>query len=213
MSTEYKTTLEGGHTIPIKPKTLNAFTLDDLAQFTREKSFPAGDSPDFRVLYVGRDDVAGALAYVVERATRSLKLNMFGYDSDPLNALIQSLIENEHVYVQGTLDKSQAGGVHEKKILESWSLAMKNSFAIGESATHQISHTKGGVVDGLVGFEGSTNWSASGEGEGIVLDGPQKPGFKAQNNTCAFFLHPVEVERFALELDVEHTTVLQQAKG
>ena len=192
--------------------TLQTFTLDELAQFTRERSFSPQESPDFRVLYVGRDDVHGALKYVLARCSRSLKMNMFGYDDDELNALIAHLVDSDHVFVQGTLDKSQAGGVHEAKLLATWDPAMRTSFAVGQSKTHQISHTKGGVIDGLVAWEGSTNWSSSGEGTGIVLgDGAkQVAGFKAQNNTCAFYVNPVEVEKFATELDEEHATVLQQ---
>lgn len=189
--------------------TLNSFTLNDLASFTREKSFPAADSPDFRVLYVGRDDVHGALKYLLARCSRSLRFNQFGYDDDELDTIIQGLVASEHVMVQGTLDKSQAGGVHEKKILAGWDSAMRNSFAIGQSATHQISHTKGGVIDGLVAFEGSTNWSASGEGTIVAADG-SNVGRKAQNNTCAFYVHPVQVSRFTDELDEEHAVALQQ---
>lgn len=192
--------------------TLNAFSLDDLAQFTREGSFPAGDSPDFRVLYVGRDDVHGALKYLLARCSRSLRMNMFGYDDDELDQIIRHLVESEHVYVQGTLDKSQASGVHERKILAGWSEEVRNSFAIGQSATHQISHTKGGVIDGLVAWEGSTNWSASGEGTIVAADG-SNTGRKAQNNTCAFYTHPVEIAKFTAELDEEHTTALRQARA
>jgi hypothetical protein len=189
--------------------TLNAFSLGDLAQFTREGSFPAGDSPDFRVLYVGRDDVHGALKYLLARCSRSLRLNMFGYDDDELDAIIRHLVESEHVYVQGTLDKSQASGVHERKILERWGEQVRNSFAIGQSATHQISHTKGGVIDGLVAWEGSTNWSASGDGTIVATDG-SNTGRKAQNNTLAVYTHPVEIAKFTAELDEEHTVALQQ---
>jgi len=77
---------------------------------------------------------------------------------------------------------------------------MRASFAIGQSATHQISHTKGGVIDGVVAWEGSTNWSASGEGDGK----------KAQNNTLAIFTHPVQIAAFSAELDEEHTVALHQ---
>ena len=180
---------------------LNSFKLADLAPFRREKSFPASDSEDFRVLYVGRDDVHSALKYLLARCTRSLRLNMFGYDDDELDQIIRHLIESEHVYVQGTLDKSQSTGVHERKILETWKPEMRNSFAIGESATHQISHTKGGVIDGLVAWEGSTNWSASGEGT---------TASKAQNNTLAVYVNPVEIATFTAGLDEEHMTVLRQ---
>jgi hypothetical protein len=189
--------------------TLQTFTLDDLAQFTKEKAFDPRDSSDFRVLYVGRDDVHGALAYVLSRCSRSLKMNMFGYDDDALNAVIVSLIENDDVFVQGTLDKSQSGGVHEKVILAGWTPKVRASWAVGQSSSHQISHTKGGVCDGLVGWEGSTNWSGSGEGTIVALDGSDT-GRKAQNNTCAFYVNPVEVNKFSCELDEEHAVALQQ---
>jgi hypothetical protein len=191
--------------------TLQGFTLDDLAVFTREGSFPDGDSPDMRSFYVGRDDVHGVLKYLFARCSRALKMNMFGYDDDELNTIIESLIADAHVYVQGTLDKSQAGGVHEKKILAGWSPEMRSSFAIGTSATHQISHTKGGVLDGVVAFNGSTNWSGSGEGAGIGLHGDANAaGYKAQNNTLDVYVNAVEIVKFATELDEEHATVLAQ---
>ena len=190
-------------------QTLIGFHLDDLAQFTRERQFSVDDSIDFRVFYVGRDDVHGVLKYLLARCSRSLKLNMFGYDDDELNQIIAGLIDNQHVLVQGTLDKSQAGGVHEKKILAGWDAATRSSFAVGQSATHQITHTKGGVIDGVVAWEGSTNWSASGEGTIVAADG-SNVGRKAQNNTLAVYVNPVEIQKFSVELDEEHTTVLQQ---
>lgn len=198
---------------PLPP--LATFNLDDLAQFTSEGVFSPSDSPDYRTLYVGRDDVHGALMYVLQRCHRSLVMNMFGYDDDELDAEIRRLILNDNVWVQGTLDKSQAGGVHEKKILATWDPKVRSSFAIGQSATHQISHTKGGVLDGVLAFEGSTNWSASGEGAGIVLKKgmPQNPGYKAQNNTLVFHVHPLQVARFTEELSEEHATVLQQEQA
>ena len=191
--------------------TLRGFSLDDLARFTRTGAFDADDSPDYRVLYAGRDDVHGALAYLLAHTSRSLRLNMFGYDDEELDAVIENLIENEHVFVQGTLDRSQAGGAHERKILAGWPEAVRSSFAVGQSATHQISHTKGGVIDGLVAWEGSTNWSASGEGTGIGLHGgANAAGYKAQNNTLAVHVNPAEVRRFQDELDEEHAVALQQ---
>jgi hypothetical protein len=42
---------------PAPSDTLQSFTLDDLAQYTREEAFGPTASPDFRVFYVGRDDV------------------------------------------------------------------------------------------------------------------------------------------------------------
>src|ERR1700678_1015951 len=97
---------------------------------------------------------------------------MFGYDDDELNDIIMAKVKDPEVTVVITLDKSQAGGVHEKTLIaadQKLNLAAYNShFVVGQSATHQISHTKGFVADGKVGAEGSTNWSASGEGTYIV---------------------------------------------
>jgi hypothetical protein len=185
----------------IPDPTLQTFKLANLAQFTREGRFDPRDSSDFRVFYVGRDNVHGLLAYLLGRCSQSLKFNQFGYDDSELDTAIRKLVDDEHVFVQGTLDKSQASGVHEKAILAGWDEGMRNSFAIGESATHQITHTKGGVLDGLVAWEGSTNWSGSGEGTD-----PKR----AQNNTLAVYTNPIEIQKFSIELDEEHATVLHQ---
>jgi hypothetical protein len=195
--------------------TLQTFQLDDLAQYTREGAFGPTASPDFRVFYVGRDDVHGVLVHLFSRVRLSVKMNMFGYDDDQLNQLLDGLTEDSSVMVQVTLDKSQATGVHEKKILQSDAAAdpagFAADFAIGQSDTHQISHTKGGVLDGIVAFEGSTNWSSSGEGTGISLNqAKQHPGFKAQNNTLAVYVNSYEIAKFSARLDYEHGVATHQ---
>ncbi len=195
-------------TAPSRP-TLQHFSLDDLAVYTAEQAFGPTASPDFRVFYVGRDDVHGVLMHLFTRVSLSVKMNMFGYDDQALNNLLMGLVQNPSVMVQVTLDRSQAAGPAEKAILSSDvsqdQEGFANDFAIGESATSQISHTKGGVLDGIVAFEGSTNWSSSGEGTGISLtSAKQAPGFKAQNNTLAVYLNPYEIAKFAARLDYEH---------
>lgn len=194
--------------------------LAEFGKFTPEGRLTPGYG-DHYLFFVGRDDVHGILLKLLTSETMGLKLNMFGYDDDELNAAICTLMENPNVRVQGTLDKSQAAGAHERAILEHNAAndpAFFNSFVIGQSATHQISHTKGGVLIGQgLGFEGSTNWSASGEGTGIKLD-PAKtptptPGYKAQNNTLMVSANPVFLARFGARLDAEHLTALQQQHG
>jgi len=111
--------------------------------------------------------------------------------------------------VQVTLDKAQASCPTEKAILSSDvgqdEKGFANDFAVGDSSTGQISHTKGGVLDGIVAFEGSTNWSSSGEGTGISLAAAkQAPGFKAQNNTLAVYVNTYEIAKFSARLDYEH---------
>ncbi len=195
--------------------TLQHFSLDDLAVYTAEQAFGPTASPDFRVFYVGRDDVHGVLMHLFTRVSLSVKMNMFGYDDDDLNKVLMGLVQNPSVMVQVTLDKSQASGAHEKVILSSDRAqdaeGCANDFAVGESSTGQISHTKGGVLDGIVAFEGSTNWSSSGEGTGISLTAAkQAPGFKAQNNTLAVYVNPYEIAKFAARLDYEHAVAASQ---
>ena len=189
--------------------TLQHFTLDDLAAYTKEQAFGPTASPDFRVFYVGRDDVHGVLMHLFNRVSLSVKMNMFGYDDDALNQVLMGLVRNPSVMIQVTLDRSQAAGPSEKAILATDTAqdaeGFANDFAVGESKTGQISHTKGGVLDGIVAFEGSTNWSSSGEGTGISLTAAtQAPGFKAQNNTLAVYVNAYEIAKFAARLDYEH---------
>ena len=197
--------------------TLQHFTLDDLAAYTAEQAFGPTASPDFRVFYVGRDDVHGVLMHLFNRVSLSVKMNMFGYDDDALNQVLMGLVQNPSVMIQVTLDRSQAAGPTEKAILATDAAqdaeGYANDFAVGESSTGQISHTKGGVLDGIVAFEGSTNWSSSGEGTGINLTAAkQGPGFKAQNNTLAVYVNPYEIAKFAARLDYEHGVAVSQAK-
>ncbi len=195
-----------------KLETLQTFSLADLEQFTKEGTYASNASKDFHLFYVGRDDEHGILEFLLSRVRTSLYLNMFGYDDDSLNQECMRCAEDKTITTVITLDKSQAGSVHEKEILASD--ASKNGasfdahFAIGQSATHQISHTKGGVLDGRVGFEGSTNWSTSGEGTFVTKGQAGGAGYKAQNNTLAVFTDPDAVDRFTAELISEHLIVV-----
>lgn len=203
---------------PASSGSLQSFTLDDLAQYTREGEFAPNASPDFRVFYVGRDDVHGVLVHLFSRIRLSAKMNMFGYDDDQLNQILFGLVKDPTIMVQVTLDKSQASSAHEKAILSSDETndpsGYAADFAVGESDTHQISHTKGGVLDGIVAFEGSTNWSGSGEGTGIDLKAAvQHPGFKAQNNTLSVYVNPYEIAKFSARLDYEHGVASHQMQA
>jgi hypothetical protein len=197
-----------------KPASLQTFTLTDLEQFTKEGLYSTNASRDFHLFYVGRDDVHGILAYLLSRISTSLYLNMFGYDDESLNDQCMRCARDSTITTVITLDKSQAGGVHEKRILASDvaqnAAAFNTHFAIGQSATHQITHTKGGVLDGKVGFEGSTNWSTAGEGTFVVKGQAGGAGYKAQNNTLAVFTDPDAVARFTAELIAEHLVAVDQ---
>jgi len=207
-------------------QSLQTFNLLDLQQYTQEKSYATTASKDFHLFYVGRDDVHDILKHVLSRVSVSLYLNMFGYDDDELNDILMAKAEDPRITMLITLDKSQAGGVHEKKLLDSDvakdPTAYNTHFVVGQSATNQISHTKGFVADGKVGGEGSTNWSASGEGTFVPLGGtgtfvvnpkPGGAGYKAQNNTQSIFTDPDTISRFTAELIAEHMTAQAQQAG
>lgn len=193
--------------------------LAALGQFTREGALTPGYG-DHYLFFAGRDDCHGLLHSLIPTEPLALRLNMFGYDDQELNDDILGLFADPAVFVQISLDRSQAAGVHEKKIIAADQAKdpkdFSSSFVILESATHQISHTKGGVLSGLgLWFEGSMNWSASGEGTGISLkpDTKNPAGWKAQNNTLLVSSNPVGLSRFAAQLDVEHRIGLAQAKA
>ena len=198
-------------------QSLQTFTLHDLAQYTKEGSYSTIASKDIHLFYVGRDDVHDILKYILSRVTISLYLNMFGFDDSELNNILMQKALNPAVTMLITLDKSQASGVHEKALLaadQAFNLAAYNThFVTGQSATHQISHTKGFVADGRVAAEGSTNWSTSGEGTFVVNGQPGGPGYKAQNNTQAIITDPDTIVRFQTELIAEHMTAQSQQQA
>lgn len=189
-----------------------------LGQFTPEKVLTPGYG-DHYLFLVGRDDVHGILLYLLDKEKLEFDFNMYGYDDPELNTALMNLLKDPNVIVQGTLDRSQAGGKAEKALLstdEANDPNFLNSIAIGESGTHQISHTKGGVLVGQgIGFEGSTNWSTGGEGEGIsLIPGVNSvKGYKAQNNTLLVSTNQVFINRFRTQLNVEHRIALSQVKG
>jgi hypothetical protein len=199
-----------------KSQSLQTFTLLDLQQYTQEKTYSNTASKDFHLFYVGRDDVHDILKHVLSRVRVSLYLNMFGYDDDELNDILMQKVMDPQVTMLITLDQSQAGGKHEAALLAADKAkgltAFNTHYVIGQSATHQISHTKGFVADGKVGGEGSTNWSSSGEGTFVVSGKAGGTGYKAQNNTQTIFTDADTISRFQAELILEHMAA-QKAQG
>jgi hypothetical protein len=198
-------------------QSLQTFDLLELQQYTQEKVYATTASKDFHLFYVGRDDVHDILKHVLSRVSVSLYLNMFGYDDDELNDILMTIAHDPTVTMLVTLDKSQAGGKHEKTLLDAdkaKDLALFNTFVgIGQSATHQISHTKGFVADGKVAGEGSTNWSAAGQGTFVVTGKAGGPGYKAQNNTQSIITDPDTISRFSAQLIAEHMIARNQSAG
>ena len=188
--------------------------LAPLAKFTLEGELTPGYGDSY-LFFVGRDRVHEILQWILTKEKLSLKLSMFGYDDPDLNKIIMAMMASKHTRVQISLDKTQAGGVHEKAILDQDQkldrVDFNNSVVITTSSTGQILHTKGGVCLGYgIGFEGSTNWSATGEGTGT---GDNVKGVKAQSNTLLVTTNHVVLQRFIANLDNEHANALErQAK-
>ena len=215
-----KKPVSASNVINDRTQSLQTFDLLDLQQYTQEKAYAKTASKDFHLFYVGRDDVHNILKHVLSRVSVSLYLNMFGYDDDELNDILMRIALDRTITMLVTLDKSQAGGKHEKALLDAdkeRNLALFNThvavqeFVIGQSATHQISHTKGFVADCRVAGEGSTNWSAAGEGQFVRPGQAGGPGFKAQNNTQSIITDPDTVSRFSAELIAEHMIAQKQS--
>jgi len=177
------------------------FTWDGLAAYKAEGRFLDGYPDDQRTFFSPRDNVHGVLTALVGSAQHSVVVNMFGYDDDELNQIIQSKLADDHVYVQMSLDRSQASGVHEKEILAKWANdSFGNSIAIGTSSVHNaISHLKIVIVDGVYTVKGSTNWSLSGEQE--------------QDNELTLSRNAVIAAETRAVLDLNHDFMLKQMAG
>src|SRR6201982_3152738 len=177
------------------------FSWDALGQYKAEGRFLDGYPDDERTFFAPRDNVHGLLVALLGTAQHSIVVNMFGYDDDELNKIIQAKLADEHVYVQMSLDRSQAEGAHEKQILARWANdAFGNSIAIGTSSVHNaISHLKIVIVDGVYTVKGSTNWSLSGE--------------QQQDNELTLSRNAVIAAETRAILDFNHDFMLKQMAG
>jgi phosphatidylserine/phosphatidylglycerophosphate/cardiolipin synthase-like enzyme len=177
------------------------FVWDELGKYKAEGRFLEGYPSDEKTFFAPRDDVHGLLVAVLGTAQHSIVVNMFGYDDDELNKIIRGKLADEKVYVQMSLDRSQAAGVHEKQILAQWNNdAFGNSIAIGTSSVHNaISHLKIVIVDGVYTVKGSTNWSLSGE--------------QQQDNELSLNRNAVIAAETRAILDLNHDFMLKQMVG
>jgi phosphatidylserine/phosphatidylglycerophosphate/cardiolipin synthase-like enzyme len=174
-----------------------ALSIEDLDQYkfgvTVDPSYPVG----IRTFFSPIDDVHGALKAVIGATSTSLVIAMYGYDDDELAGMIDGFLLNPAVHVQITLDKSQAGGVHERAILAKFKNEMdSNSVAIGTSEKSAIMHRKMVIVDGVWRISGSTNWSTSGE--------------TLQDNELTIIRSATVCAEARPILDIEHNKALKQ---
>lgn len=143
---------------------LATLTWDQLGQFKEAGSFPADYPADTLKFYSPRDPgVHEIILWTLLQAKESIVFNVYGFDDDDAAKIIFDAARSPHLYVQGSLDKSQAGGVHERTLLAEAGALIGTSIAIGHSEKGAISHDKLLLVDGLYLISGSTNWSVSGE--------------------------------------------------
>lgn len=153
-----------------------------------------------RMLYSPIDDVHGALVDLLKGARHSVVVAMYGFDDDELAGILRDHLASPGMYVQITLDRSQAGGVHERALLAKFRHEdMGNSIAIGTSEKSAIMHRKMAIVDGLWLIGGSTNWSASGE--------------TRQDNELTIHRSADLAARARTVLDIEHDHALAQMRA
>jgi phosphatidylserine/phosphatidylglycerophosphate/cardiolipin synthase-like enzyme len=179
------------------PSPPSPFEWENLGQYKAAGRFLDGYPDDIRTFYSPVDKLHGVLTSLLASTQQSIVVNMFGYDDSDLNSIILEKLEDEHVYVQMSLDKTQAKGVHERTLLETWKHELAgNSIAIGHSSKGAISHMKIVIIDGVYTVRGSTNWSLSGEQD--------------QDNELTIHNNAVIAAETRAELDRNHDEMLKQ---
>jgi phosphatidylserine/phosphatidylglycerophosphate/cardiolipin synthase-like enzyme len=176
---------------------LPPFDWNDLGRYKAARRFLDGYPPDVRTFYSPVDEVHSVLRALLASTQKSIVINMYGYDDADLNDIILEKLKDGQVFVQMSLDKSQAAGKQEKTLLEKWQHDLVgNSIAIGHSTKGAISHMKILIVDGIYTVRGSTNWSLGGEED--------------QDNELTIHNNAVLAAETRAELDRNHDAMLKQ---
>lgn len=195
---------------------LATFSLDQLVDYTRGEGFPADYPPNIRVLLSPRHDGHGAILAALGSAQTSLVGGMYGFDDDSVAPIYAEKCQQPNFLAMLSLDRSQAGGVHEKVILEGMNAsgidhttpgtsiavgdvndAVMKTVAVGTSSVKSaISHLKQWVIDGRFVLDGSMNESESGE--------------EWQNNSLVVIDDRVIAAQVQANLLLIHTEMLKQ---
>jgi hypothetical protein len=84
-------------------------SLTELDQY-KAAPFPPGYPDTTRTFYSPVDQVHEALKALLTSANKTIVVAMYGYDDTELNSVLQSALDDEKIYVQMSLDSTQAAG-------------------------------------------------------------------------------------------------------
>lgn len=182
---------------------LAALKWEDLGQFKAGGSFPVDYGTETLAFFSPNDPgVHQVILWALLQADQAIVFNVYGFDDDEFAEVIFAAAHDPQCYVQGSLDKSQAGGVHERKLLSEAADLIGTSIAIGHSARGAISHDKMLICQGAGGawlIKGSTNWSTSGE--------------TLQDNELTITTNRAAIAEARTIMDISHDQKLQAMKA
>lgn len=171
-------------------------SLTELDTF-KAAPFPPGYPDTTRTFYSPVDQVHAALKTLLTSANKSIVVAMYGFDDAELNSVLQSALNDEKIYVQMSLDSTQAAGAAERPLLAPWlNDKTGNSIAIGHSEKSAIMHLKMVIIDGVDVITGSTNWSTGGESK--------------QDNQLTVIRDPYVCAEARSRIDIIHDGMLKQ---
>lgn len=191
-----------------KPKRVDASTLPDPSEYDslravweslsdyRIHSIPHGYPDNLVRLWAPIDAVHEAIVASVTQAVDTVCCSMYSWNDKEINELFLHKLKDEHVYVQLSLEATQAAGPAAVPLVRKWHSVKGNSLSLGHSPFGEISHIKEFVLDGVLTIGGSTNLSGSGQNK--------------QNNECYFCWDPVYAAETRARLDKIHDEQLMQ---